>query len=328
MLNRFRRLVTTDPGEHRALIRSYIPETARLDQAGPGRFRSEIAVFSFDVNDASSRLGSISHTTALAVELEARESVRVLVPTTSTIAVALGSKLREIAGGGLAGLLPCESLRILYSAGHHISTCIERSTLATAMNAFECRAAIDPILNELFFEPRLRGLQGWADHLRALIAEIDSASTRIVDLAAFRASHDQLLVLRLAYVLATAVETEHRPALIRDNGALRRAEDFIRAHATRQIDLTEMAQHAGLSLRSLQLLFRANHDCTIVQFVRRHRLTLARDALEFGDPEATVAEVARHSGFTHLGHFTAAYKEAFGEQPRQTRQRARRKPDP
>lgn len=324
MLDRFHIFRATDLDEHITLARTYMPEITRIEQVDPGLFRSEIAVFSFGVTAGSSRLGSISHTAALVAELQGREPVRVLVPTTSTVVAALGSRLREIAGGGLAGLLPCEALRIRYSAGHHMSIRVERAPLAAAMSLFECEGPIDPILSELFFEPRLRGLQSWAEHLRRLIAELDDSPTGIIDLPTFRAAHDQLLVLRLAHVLAAAVAPDHRRRTARDAGALRRAEDYIRAHAERHVDLAAMARHAGRSLRSLQMLFRANHDCTIVQYVRRHRLALARRRLEHGDPETTIAEIARLSGFSHLGHFTAAYKTAFGEPPGRTLRRARR----
>ncbi|RAI41824.1 AraC family transcriptional regulator [Rhodoplanes roseus] len=328
MLDRFHLFSATHLDEHRALARTFIPEITRIEQIDPGLFRSEIAVFSFGTTAESSRVGSISHTTALAAEIQRREPVRVLVPTTSTVVAALGSRLREIAGGGLAGLLPCEALRIRYSAGHHMSICVERAPLAAAMSLFDCDGPIDPILSELFFEPRIRGLQSWAEHLRRLVAELDDSPRPIIDLPAFRSAHEQLLVLRLADVLVAAVDADHRPRIVRDNGALRRAEEYIRAHAERPVDLAAMSRHAGLSLRSLQNLFRANHDCTIVQYVRRYRLALARSRLEHGDPETSVAEIARASGFTHLGHFTAAYKAVFGEQPRQTRQRTRRKPMP
>lgn len=327
MLKRFPLFSATDVDEHRARAQTIIPEIVRLEQLRPGRFSSTVEAIMLGETHAGTAIASVGHTADLEVEAVGRRAVRLLIPTTSAISISSGVRSREILGGGVAGLLPSTPLRLRYTPGHHLVLRVDRDKLDLTLQAMDCDADVDRILDAVFFEPRLPGLQDIAEHLRRLIATIDGKPAGILDQPTFRRAHEQNLVLRLADILAL-VRERGSMAVGRNSAALRRAEDFIRAHATAPIDLTEMAWHAGLSLRSLQLLFRANHDCTIVQFIRRHRLALARDALEFGDPEASVAKVARQSGFTHLGHFTAAYKEAFGEQPRQTRQRARRKPDP
>ncbi|MBK5957637.1 hypothetical protein CCR97_05355 [Rhodoplanes elegans] len=327
MLKRFPLFNATDVDEHRLHSQTLVPEIVRVEQLRPGRFSSAVDVMLLGDTRTGTAIASVAHMPDLEVEAVGRRAVRLVIPTTSAIAISSGARSREILGGGLAGLLPSNPLRLRYTPGHHLVLRVDRDKLDLALQEMDCEAEVDRILDAVFFEPRLPGLQDFAEHLRRLIATIDDKPARILDQPTFRRAHEQNLVLRLADILAL-VRERGSLAVGRNSAALRRAEEYIRAYAERHVDLVAMARHAGLSLRSLQILFRANHDCTIVQFIRRHRLALARERLERGETETTVAEIARRSGFTHLGHFTTAYKEAFGEQPRQTRQRARREPDP
>ena len=51
---------------------------------------------------------------------------------------------------------------------------------------------------------------------------------------------------------------------------------------------------------------------------RRLRLDEARELLRSARPGTTVSSLAMDCGFTHLGRFSAAYSEAFGETPVET----------
>lgn len=102
--------------------------------------------------------------------------------------------------------------------------------------------------------------------------------------------------------------------------ALRRAKVFIEENASAPITLTDIADAARLSSRHLQGEFRRFFDITPMAYLRRVRLDLARAALLRADPADgdSVARIAYASGFTHLGRFASAYRESFGEYPRQT----------
>ncbi|RAI32291.1 hypothetical protein CH340_15955 [Rhodoplanes serenus] len=323
MLNRFSLFSAEDIGKHRALVRERFPGCLSLEPMEDGPFRSDVAAFPFAGEPDSSWLASVFHTPGLTVDFDSRAAVWLMVPFSARMSVAVGRRRREIRGGGIGGLLPVEEQRIRRTGGHHLMLRFDPSRLTTAMAAFECDTALASILDEHFCEPHLAGLQDLVDEVRHLIRSLDRGPDEIVDLALFRAASDQLLVLRLANVLAVAAAPDGRPAIHRHDPALRRADEYIRAHADDNVDLIRLAQHVGLSLRSLQVMFRRTFDCTLVQYIRRHRLAMARRRLEAAS-DATIAEIARSSGFAHLGRFTAAYRAEFGELPRQTRQRSRR----
>jgi AraC-like DNA-binding protein len=106
-------------------------------------------------------------------------------------------------------------------------------------------------------------------------------------------------------------------------GVVRRAERFMIDNAASRITLSDVAQHLGISLRSLQAGFRDWRETTPNAFLRRVRLQLVRDELLLASTEANVTAVALQHGFSHLGRFSAQYRAVFGEDPSVTLRRGR-----
>jgi AraC-like DNA-binding protein len=106
-------------------------------------------------------------------------------------------------------------------------------------------------------------------------------------------------------------------------GVVRRAERFMIDNAASRITVSDVAQHLGISLRSLQAGFRDWRETTPNAFLRRVRLQLVRDELLLASTEANVTAVALQHGFSHLGRFSAQYRAVFGEDPSVTLRRGR-----
>jgi AraC-like DNA-binding protein len=102
--------------------------------------------------------------------------------------------------------------------------------------------------------------------------------------------------------------------------SVRRALDFMEAHAHEPLTLEEIARSAGVGPRALQEAFRRHRGTTPLAHLRGTRLERAHRELQAADPAcgATVAAIAARWGFAHRGRFADAYRQAFGRAPRQT----------
>ena len=100
--------------------------------------------------------------------------------------------------------------------------------------------------------------------------------------------------------------------------AVRRAMDFIHAHADSPIGLDEIAAAACVSVRTLIRHFGAQLGESPAACLRGIRLDRARAALQ-ARPDLAVRDIACAWGFQNASKFTEAYKRRFGETPASSR---------
>lgn len=106
------------------------------------------------------------------------------------------------------------------------------------------------------------------------------------------------------------------------NARLRAAVEYVHDHAAEPVTIGDLSAASGLSVRSVQESFRRVFDVSPLTYLRQVRLDRVRAELLDADPLAgAVGDVARRWGFAHLGRFSAAYAERFGEYPKQTLRR-------
>ena len=102
------------------------------------------------------------------------------------------------------------------------------------------------------------------------------------------------------------------------SAVVRRAIDYMHAHAGEAITITDVASAVFISTRGLHFAFTRELGESPAQVLRRIRLDGARADLRAAGPEATVAGIARAWGFAHAQRFADAYRRAFGERPSET----------
>lgn len=102
--------------------------------------------------------------------------------------------------------------------------------------------------------------------------------------------------------------------------SLRRAVDFIHAHADTAIGLADIADAACVSVSSLLRQFSGHLGQSPFAFLRVVRLERARAELR-GSGAQPVRDVALRWGFQNASKFTRAYQQQFGERPSETRTR-------
>jgi transcriptional regulator GlxA family with amidase domain len=92
--------------------------------------------------------------------------------------------------------------------------------------------------------------------------------------------------------------------------------DTIHDEPERPYSVADLAEVAGVSVRSLQEGFRQHVGRTPMGYLQEIRLERARQSLRAADPtRVTVAAVAHRWGFAHLGRFASVYRARFGECP-------------
>ncbi len=100
-------------------------------------------------------------------------------------------------------------------------------------------------------------------------------------------------------------------------GTMRRAEDYMHAHADEPLTIGDLAREAGCSGRALQNAFKSFRNTTPMAMLRDIRLDRARRDLMHC--VGSVTDIACRRGFSNTGRFSALYKQRFGELPSQTR---------
>lgn len=99
---------------------------------------------------------------------------------------------------------------------------------------------------------------------------------------------------------------------------VKRAIEYMKAHAGESISLADIARAADTSPRSLQDGFRRFRSTTPSIYLRGLRLYGVHGDLLNPDKPASVAQIAMNWGFTHMGMFASYYRAIFGESPRHT----------
>jgi len=98
---------------------------------------------------------------------------------------------------------------------------------------------------------------------------------------------------------------------------LKRADRFIADHLAEDLVIERLAEHCGVSVRTLQKAFNDFRGLTAVAHVRNMRLDQAHRALD--EDGATVAETAARCGFRSPTTFALEYRKRFGVAPSRTR---------
>jgi AraC-like DNA-binding protein len=179
----------------------------------------------------------------------------------------------------------------------------------------------------IVFDPSIditQGVGGEVKRLLHFVIEQGSRDGSALQYPLLRSGLDDMLLnalLSLPNNYSTQMETCLHPPVA--PGLVRRAEEYLEAHAAEPISISDVAAHCGCSRRTLFSLFQRYRGYPPMQLLAEFRLTLAWNALQSPSPEDTVTSIAYASGFVHLGRFARLYRERFGESPSHTLREAR-----
>lgn len=131
----------------------------------------------------------------------------------------------------------------------------------------------------------------------------------------FKNEIPNLLLKNLIYHKSTAKLPIKR---IRDI-SLHKAIDYLKACKSDFPSVKELCLISGASQRTLEYAFKERFDIGPNDYMKKQRLSCVNRALKKADPKkVNIADIARSSGFWHMGQFGADYKKFFGELPSST----------
>lgn len=91
------------------------------------------------------------------------------------------------------------------------------------------------------------------------------------------------------------------------------ARDILLKRLENPPSISELTQQVGLGDRTLRRGFRELFGTTVIGYLNQKRIEQAQQLLREGN--LSVSEVANIVGYSHLGHFSAAFKRQFGITP-------------
>jgi YesN/AraC family two-component response regulator len=98
---------------------------------------------------------------------------------------------------------------------------------------------------------------------------------------------------------------------------VRQALDFVSAHFTEDLTLSQVARVASLTKFHFCRLFRQETGCSLKEHLQVVRIRRAIALL--ADPDLTVTEIAYAVGFNDLSHFDKVFRRIAGVPPREYR---------
>jgi AraC-like DNA-binding protein len=100
-----------------------------------------------------------------------------------------------------------------------------------------------------------------------------------------------------------------------------RAKDFMHANAREELHLEDIERVSGVSRFKLFEGFRRHFGMSPMAYLKKFRLTAARQEILEDAAVRNISVVAMGWGFTHLGRFASEYRKLFNETPSMTLQR-------
>jgi AraC-like DNA-binding protein len=128
------------------------------------------------------------------------------------------------------------------------------------------------------------------------------------------------LLLSQPHNYSEALRRLDRPVAPRD---VKRAIEYIYAHLGEGITLSDVIEQSRVPGRTLFKHFRDFTGVSPMRYLSNARFDQVHEALRNAQPGETVSQIAMHCGFSHMGRFSAEYRQRFAETPSSTLSRGR-----
>lgn len=195
---------------------------------------------------------------------------------------------------------------------------IERPTLEAKLSGLLDRDVTAPLRFEFSVDLQRPTLRTWVDCMNLLRSTLERGPDAETPPLLADKIEDMVLTGLLVGQPNNYSEALHTPHQLCRPRTVKLVIDLMEAQPEQHLSLSDMARVAGVSARTLQDAFKRYVGISPTAYLRDVRLHRVRAELTNATSQVSVTEVASRWGFTHLGRFSAAYRQRFGESPSQT----------
>ena len=178
------------------------------------------------------------------------------------------------------------------------------------------------IFNNICTHSRKPGQCNGNLHSLSSVADLAAASPNLFSQASVWEIIHQELMNRIRGCLSTTdatIKDQVKMLLHWRYEIIKRAESYVLAHLDCKIYVADICENVGVSVRNLQYAFKDVWGVSPFEYLTIQRLHKAQREFRQAKPgQTTVSNVAIECGFWHLGRFSRAYKDFFGELPSET----------
>ena len=254
-------------------------------------------------------------------------SVRQLSEHQLVIVPAIGTCLVEqegevVTGSPVNAIVPESNapLKLLFDGASPLVVLrIDREALDVHLSRLVGHLLSRPLVFDLNLDLAVGTSSRWNFAVQMLHAELFDESS-LLHAGIGMGQLEEFVMSALLYSHRSNYSEQLHGDVSQERRAVRKAVDFIEQNLTRSIGVQDVAEAAGVSLRTLQSFFAEDLQQTPSAFIRNRRLERVRADLADAPPGSgtTVSQVANRWGFSHLGRFATTYHQRFGEPPSQT----------
>ena len=160
------------------------------------------------------------------------------------------------------------------------------------------------------------GDPGYAGIKEAFLNALDCFETK-PKFFEMQLKEDLLHVILLLFLHGYVGESEDRPGSSVNRSRFKTVLEYIAAHYSEKITVSELARLIGFSESHFMNLFRQYVGMSCIQYINHYRIQEAARSLE--ETEDSVADIALRHGFDNISYFNLQFRRSFGMTPREFR---------
>lgn len=269
-------------------------------------------------------LGFLRFGSETMVDPGALGAYHVNVPVSGRIVSECGDRQVVATAGRGAVFVPRDHTVLPWWSEDSAQICIKISKAAveTELEALVGHPVATDIRFDLGLDLTTPTAASWLGVVRLLLEEVDRPGGLLERSATHREHLQKLLINGLLHLQ----NHDYLDALLRPQPPARprtvkRVIDLIETNPEVNYTISDLARHAGVGARRLQIAFQEAVHTSPTGYLRKVKLEHARQDLLCGDE--SVMAVAYRWGFNHPGRFSTYYRQSYGESPSDTTRRSR-----